>query len=88
MKPLHAQLLHNRGLRTRSSIDTFIRVDDTLRHDPELLPDMEKSVAKLIDALLRCQRIGIFGDFDTDGISVTDAVSDIMIYLRNFNLIK
>lgn len=72
---LQAQLLFNRGLRSRPEIDAFLAVDDRLRHDPMLLPDMERGVDRLQSAARSGERVGIFGDFDADGVSGTALLS-------------
>ena len=71
LPPLQAQLLFNRGLRSRPEIDAFLAVDGRLRHDPMLLPDMERGVDRLRAAARAGERVGIFGDFDADGVSGT-----------------
>ena len=75
LPPLQAQLLFNRGLRSRPEIDAFLAVDDRLRHDPMLLPDMERGVDRLRSAARSGERVGIFGDFDADGVSGTALLS-------------
>jgi len=40
-------------------------------HDPYLMPDMEKSVQRILEALEKKERIVIFGDYDVDGVSST-----------------
>lgn len=40
-------------------------------HDPKLMPDMEKAVARIIHARKNTERIVIFGDYDVDGVSST-----------------
>ena len=75
LPPLQTQLLFNRGLRSRSEIDAFLAVDERLRHDPMLLPDMERGVDRLQAAARSGERVGIFGDFDADGVSGTALLS-------------
>ena len=75
LPPLQAQLLFNRGLRSRPEIDAFLAVDDRLRHDPMLLPDMERGVDRLLAAARSGERVGIFGDFDADGVTGTALLS-------------
>lgn len=61
-KPLLEKLRSNRGLAS----------DETLKfHDPFLFSDMEKAIARIIEALEKSQRIMIFGDYDVDGISAS-----------------
>lgn len=35
-------------------------------HDPYLMPDMEKAVARILEAREKSERIVIFGDYDVD----------------------
>jgi len=68
---LIAQLLYNRGLTEPSQIDSFINADERLSGDPFLLPDMQQAVGRIYQALLSGEKIAVYGDFDTDGITAT-----------------
>ncbi len=67
--PFHAHLLYNRGIRSPEDAELFLNSDRRLLNDPALLPDMDKAVARLRRALDYDEHIGIFGDFDADGIT-------------------
>jgi single-stranded-DNA-specific exonuclease len=69
--PLLIQLLHNRGVTRREDIASFLASDRSLMGDPLLFPDMEKAVARVYRALLNGETIGVYGDFDADGITAT-----------------
>lgn len=69
--PLIAQLLHNRGISEPSQADIFLSADKRLEVDPFLLPDMHQAVNRTYRALLSGEKIAIYGDFDTDGITAT-----------------
>ncbi|MDO8578444.1 MAG: single-stranded-DNA-specific exonuclease RecJ [Dehalococcoidales bacterium] len=69
--PIVTQLLFNRGLTETSQLEAFIASDERLATDPFLLPDMPAAVARLYRALLSGEKIAIYGDFDTDGITAT-----------------
>jgi len=71
LTPLVAQLLYNRGITSPTQIEHFLTADKRLLHDPFLLPDMEKAVARVYRALLSGEAIAIYGDFDADGITAT-----------------
>ena len=71
LPPFHAHLLYNRGIRTAKDADLFINADERLRHDPASLPEMGRAVARLKNALHHGEHIGVFGDFDADGITGT-----------------
>ncbi len=68
---LIVQLLYNRGLTEPSQLQSFLITDESLTGDPGLLPDMHRAVARLYQALLSSEKIAVYGDFDTDGITAT-----------------
>ena len=72
--PLQAQLLYNRGLSSRSEALSYLSPSSSDVHDPLLLPDMDRAVARLRRAISDDETIGVFGDFDIDGISGTAVV--------------
>ena len=61
-----AQLLYNRGLRSKEETRAFLSPS---QHDPTLLPDMDKAAQRTRRAISDGELIGVFGDFDIDGIS-------------------
>ena len=69
--PFHAHLLYNRGIRTREDASLFIESDERMLNEPRLLPDMDKAVTRLRRALQDKENIGVYGDFDADGITGT-----------------
>jgi len=46
--------------------------------DPELLPDMEKAVARIRQAVERGERVLIYGDYDVDGVTASTALHDAL----------
>ncbi len=68
------QLLHNRGVRRPGDFRPFLASDRSLSADPFLLPDMDKAVARINQALRAGETIGIYGDFDADGITAVAAL--------------
>ena len=68
---VQAQLLYNRGVRTSEDAARFVSSDSSLSHDPSLLPDMDRAVERLDEAIGAGEVIGVFGDFDTDGVTGT-----------------
>ncbi len=71
VSPLLSQLLINRGLTDVRSAETFLQSNLSLLSDPMLLPDIEKSSERIIDALSQGEKITVYGDYDVDGISAT-----------------
>ncbi len=74
--PLTARLLANRGLVEKSEIENFFNRDSMPLHDPFLLTDMDKAVARIEKAIAEKQTVCIYGDYDVDGVTST-----VMLYL-------
>ena len=67
------QLLYNRGVISRTvdenKIDSFLKPDYLKDlHDPRALPDIEKAVKRVSIAVKNKEKIGVFADYDADGI--------------------
>ena len=74
---LFEQILTARGLMTRAARQAFLQPDYmAVKHDPFLLPDMEKAVARLKQAREQGEKIVIYGDYDIDGLSATALLLD------------
>ena len=74
---LFEKILVARGLTTRVAREAFLRPDyAAVKHDPFLLPDMEKAVARLKQAREQGEKIVIYGDYDIDGLSATALLLD------------
>ena len=69
--PLPARLLWNRGVRNDKDAARYFAsgLDDFL--DPMELPDMGLAVDRISKALSDSETIGVFGDFDVDGLTGT-----------------
>jgi len=65
---LQAILLSNRGIKDED-IEIFLNPSyETGVYDPYLMKDMEKSVNRILKAIEDRERIGIFSDYDADGV--------------------
>lgn len=74
---LFEKILVARGLTTRAAREAFLQPDyAAVKHDPFLLPDMEKAVARLKQAWEQGEKIVIYGDYDIDGLSATALLLD------------
>lgn len=74
-----ADLLVRRGITTPEQARAFVRPSMQQLHDPFLMRDMDKAVARLEQALAKNEKILVFGDYDVDG---TTAVALIYTFLR------
>ena len=76
---LAAQVLAARGL---CGEDAARFLDSSLDRlgDPFLLPDMDKAVAALEEAIGRGEKIAVYGDYDVDGVTAT---AILIRYLRS-----
>lgn len=76
-----ATLLVQRGIETFEQAKTFFRPSLADLHNPYLMKDMDKAVARIEKAFANNENILVFGDYDVDG---TTAVSLVSSYLRSF----
>ena len=68
---LMARILANRGITDESEAELFMAGDARLSADPMLLPDIQPAMTRIYRAILSNERIVVYGDFDTDGITAT-----------------
>ena len=74
---LFERILTARGLTTRAARQAFLQPDYmAVKHDPFLLPDIKKAVARLKQAREQGEKIVIYGDYDIDGLSATALLLD------------
>ncbi|RTY92777.1 single-stranded-DNA-specific exonuclease RecJ [Flavobacterium sp. RSP46] len=76
-----ATLLVQRGIETFEDAKRFFRPSLADLHDPYLMKDMEKAVARIEKAIENEENILVFGDYDVDG---TTAVSLVSSYLKTY----
>lgn len=72
---LFQEILAARGL-TGDHIADFLSPNYDVRHDPFLLPDMDKAVERLVIAHEKQEKIMIYGDYDIDGLTATTVLID------------
>lgn len=86
LSPLLSTLLEQRGLTDGEAIERFLHPSfDEHLHDPLLLHDMKKAVARIAQALENNERIGIFSDYDCDGIPGAVVLHDFFTALSYSN---
>jgi len=77
-----ANMLVQRGITTFEQARDFFRPSLNNLHDPFLMKDMEKAVARLNQALNKNERILIYGDYDVDG---TTSVALVYSFLKEIH---
>ena len=78
--PIAASLLVNRGVSTVQEAKKFLKPDLSDLHNPFLMPDMEKAVLRLRQAIDKKEKILIYGDSDVDGVT---SIAILVRTLRN-----
>lgn len=76
-----AELLVQRGIETLAQFQEFINPSLSNLHDPFLMKDMDKAVERLHQAIIRNEKILIYGDYDVDG---TTAVALVYSFVKKF----
>ncbi|WP_207226841.1 single-stranded-DNA-specific exonuclease RecJ [Cecembia calidifontis] len=81
VNPTLANMLVNRGVDSFQKAKDFFRPDLDKLHDPMLMKDMDKAVARLAKAIQHEEKILVYGDYDVDG---TTSVAMMYGYLSRF----
>jgi len=76
-------LLARRGVSDAADLDAWFAEPKLGLHDPRLLPDADKLLARLTIARSRGERVLVFGDFDADGL---DGLAILVLALRVFGI--
>lgn len=79
--PVIASLLIQRGVHTFDEAKKFFRPNLQDLHDPFLMKDMDKAVARIEKAIANKENILVFGDYDVDG---TTSVALVSSYLTTY----
>ncbi len=66
---LLAKIILDRGLTKNEDIEVFLNPTRNDFYDPFLMPDMEKTVERIIKAIDNKEKVIIYGDYDVDGIT-------------------
>lgn len=69
--PVVGELLYRRGLRTQAEIDEFLCAGSHVAPDPHQLPNLAEAANRVGLAIERGETVGIFGDYDVDGVTST-----------------
>lgn len=77
--PQVVEMIMKRGVETPKALTSYLKPSLKDLHDPFLMFDMDKAVARLNKAIGNKERILVYGDYDVDGIT---AVTLVYQYLR------
>lgn len=64
-------VLYNRGFLTFDDAKEFLSTDASMLEDPNRLPDVPVAVNRLEMAYKAGEKVAVFGDFDSDGVTGT-----------------
>ena len=76
LSPITAQLLINRGINDPVEASSFITPALKDLHDPFLMKGMDKAAKRVIQSLIKKEKIYVYGDYDVDGTSAA-----VLLYL-------
>jgi len=84
-KPI-CDILLKRGIATYDKAKHFFRPQLTDLHNPYLMKDMDKAVARISQAFEQTEKILVFGDYDVDGTTSVALMYQFLckIYDSNF----
>ena len=71
ISPLAATVLCGRGVVEPEQAKAWLSSSGGSTHDPFALPDMERAIDRLHQAIQRGERICFYGDYDVDGMAAT-----------------
>ena len=69
-------LLHSRGITTPEDLAVFLDPPHHLPHNPMRFNEMDRALARIYQAVERRETVGVFGDFDVDGITGTAIITE------------
>ncbi|MEQ1499907.1 MAG: single-stranded-DNA-specific exonuclease RecJ [Parcubacteria group bacterium] len=87
--PLVRSLLYSRGIVDQAGADAFLNPNyEKHLHNPFLLKDMDKVVERILSSIDKSEKIGIFSDYDADGIPGAVALHDFFKKLGFENFVN
>ena len=75
---LLAILLCSRGIVAKEQVDLYLSPTRKDFYDPFLMPDMQKAVDRIINAIENKEKVIIYGDYDVDGITSTTVLKQFL----------
>jgi single-stranded-DNA-specific exonuclease len=78
--PLVGQMLVNRGINNIPEAYNFLNPNLRDLHDPMLMHDMQRAVLRIREAILKGEKIAVFGDYDVDGVTASATMFHALTY--------
>jgi single-stranded-DNA-specific exonuclease len=79
ISPLISQILINRGIEDVDRAHRFLYPGLSQLHSPFMMKDIKKALQRIIQAVLKKEKIIIYGDYDVDGIT---SVAVLLTFLK------
>jgi single-stranded-DNA-specific exonuclease len=70
-----SKILSSRGFKSDEKLKEFLNPKLSAIPKPDTLADFEKSITRIVKAISHKEKIGIFGDYDMDGIGSASIIS-------------
>jgi len=80
-QPAFATVLINRGICSKDQAVAFLKPSLAHVRSPFLMKDVDRAVERILVAIRRGEKVLIFGDYDTDGITATAILFEFLAYL-------
>jgi single-stranded-DNA-specific exonuclease len=78
VRPLTARVLLNRGLGEPDHVGRFLAPRLADLRGPDGIADLPRALDRLTEALGRGERIGVFGDYDVDGVTTAAVLTEAL----------
>jgi len=81
-------ILVQRGINNFEKAKAFFRPQLAALHDPFLMKDMDKAIARICTAIEQKQKILVFGDYDVDGTTSVACLYQFLCLLYDENRVE
>jgi len=76
LHPITARVLVRRGVTNETTAREYLRPRLARLLDPAEMADFKRAVSRLADAVKRDEQVGVFGDYDVDGITSAAVIAE------------
>lgn len=73
-----SDLLVLREIKTQAELDKYFTPKEDSLHNPALMPNISRAIARIEQAVLKNEKIVIYGDYDVDGVCSTSILWDFL----------